>query len=90
MPESAQEWYDRVSARIAEEGYRELGWSEWETWPFEGELVPHGWEEPAFDDSHWDEPLAPYPAFLRGQHGDPGDVRWRLVPRDIPSKIFCT
>lgn len=46
MPESSQEWYDRVSARIAESGYRRLGWSRWETWPFEGELVPKDLQPP--------------------------------------------
>lgn len=40
MPESSQEWYERVSARIAETGHRRLDWAEWETWPFEGQLVP--------------------------------------------------
>lgn len=51
----------------------------------EGALIPHGWEQFTFDDSHWDTPLAPYAAFLRGQHFDPGDIRWRLTLRDIPA-----
>ena len=46
MPETAQEWYDRVSGRVAEEGYRHLAWGEWETWPFQGELVPKALEPP--------------------------------------------
>ena len=46
MPVTTQEWYDRVSARIAGEGYRHLGWGEWETWPFEGEPVPKALQPP--------------------------------------------
>ena len=46
MPESAQEWYDRVAARIAAEGHRHLGWGEWETWPIEGELVAQRLQPP--------------------------------------------
>jgi len=51
----------------------------------EGALVPHGWQDISFDDTSWDEPLAPFPPFLKGQHFDPGDIRWRLSPRDIPA-----
>ncbi|MEJ7795328.1 MAG: hypothetical protein WKF50_07235 [Nocardioides sp.] len=51
MPESAQEWYARVRARIDDDGYRAPAWSEWPTWPFDGELQqrelePHGDEPP--------------------------------------------
>ncbi len=39
MPESATEWYARVSAAIAADGYRPSNWPDWPTWPFDGELT---------------------------------------------------
>lgn len=36
MPESAQQWYDRVRAAVDADGYREAPWPTWRTWPFDG------------------------------------------------------
>lgn len=46
MPETAQQWYDRVSAAIAADGYRESDWGQWPTWPFDGELTPRRLDPP--------------------------------------------
>ena len=32
--ESAQEWFERVSATVSADGYRAAPWQEWPTWPF--------------------------------------------------------
>jgi len=47
MPESAAEWYARVSAAIAADGYRPSDWPGWPTWPFDGELTPRPLAPPA-------------------------------------------
>ncbi len=51
MPETAQEWYARVSAAVDADGYREVEWPRWPTWPLEGSfharpLRPPGEELP--------------------------------------------
>lgn len=46
MPESAQEWYDRVSARLDTDGHRVSDMTTWETWPFDGALIPRRLEPP--------------------------------------------
>jgi diadenosine tetraphosphate (Ap4A) HIT family hydrolase len=39
MPETASDWYARVSAAIDADGYRPSSWPDWPTWPFDGELT---------------------------------------------------
>lgn len=46
MPESSHEWFARVSAQIAETGHRSSDWSQWSSWPFEGELTPKPLQPP--------------------------------------------
>ena len=45
-PSSAQEWYDATRARIAATGYRAAPWTDWPTWPFDGDLVQRELEPP--------------------------------------------
>ncbi len=47
MPETPQEWYERVARVLARDGYRETNWSQWPSWPFEGELAPRPLDPPA-------------------------------------------
>jgi diadenosine tetraphosphate (Ap4A) HIT family hydrolase len=47
MPESAEEWYARVRDGLETDGYREVPWPGWATWPFEGELHQRPLEAPA-------------------------------------------
>ena len=65
------------------DGYYGIGASEF----VNGSLVPHGWEQPDFDDSAWETPVALLEPYLRERPGDLADPggRWRLVPRDIPA-----
>lgn len=37
--QSAREWYDDTRARIAATGYRSAPWTDWATWPFDGDLA---------------------------------------------------
>ncbi|WP_156738991.1 HIT family protein [Occultella aeris] len=46
-PESAQQWYRRVSAELETHGYRDLDWATWSSWPFEGDLRPRPLTGPA-------------------------------------------
>lgn len=46
MPETRDEWFDRVNRVIAEGGARRVKWAQWPTWPFEGETVPKLLEPP--------------------------------------------
>lgn len=51
MPETPQQWFDRVTAALAREGHRESDWSTWSSWPFEAagavkDLNPPAAEEP--------------------------------------------
>ena len=64
------------------DGYYGIGASE----RVDGRLVPHGWEQPGFDDGEWEPPVALFDAYAWEQPGDLADPggRWRLVPRDIP------
>jgi len=64
------------------DGYYAIGTAE----TVEGGRVPHGWEQPGFDDAGWETPVAicaPYERERPGDLADPGG-RWRLTPRDIP------
>ena len=65
------------------DGYYGIGASE----IVDGGLVPHGWEQPDFDDSAWETPVAFLDPYLRERPGDLADPggRWRLMPRDIPA-----
>jgi diadenosine tetraphosphate (Ap4A) HIT family hydrolase len=45
--QTAEQWYERVAAAIAEDGYRRWGASEWTTWPFDGELSVRELQPPA-------------------------------------------
>ena len=67
---------------VLSDGYYGIGASE----RVDGRLVPHGWEQPIFDDGGWELPVARFDACLWEQPGDLADPggRWRLVPRDIP------
>ena len=47
MPESSQQWFDRVSAAIERAGFVDSDWREWSCWPFEGELRPKPLQPPA-------------------------------------------
>ncbi|MCK0111844.1 hypothetical protein MWU75_06800 [Ornithinimicrobium sp. F0845] len=47
MPESSQEWFERVSAEIERSGRRSSDWAQWSSWPFEGELTPKPLDPPA-------------------------------------------
>lgn len=71
--ESTQEWYDRVSAEIARDGFREAPWLEWPTWPFTGQLQ--------------NRPLDP-PAPERDREGAGGVDCAQCGRRDDPSYIF--
>ncbi len=53
----------------------------------EGSAVPHGWEQPDFDDSAWESPCPIREAFLFERPSDMADPggRWRLLPRAIPA-----
>ena len=65
------------------DGYYGIGASE----VVEGAQVPPGWEQPDFDDSAWEAPVALLEPYLRERPSDMADPggRWRLVPRDIPA-----
>ncbi len=39
MPETPQQFYDRVSTAIAADGYRESDLAQWKSWPFDGDLT---------------------------------------------------
>src|SRR5688572_15874402 len=45
-PPTAQQWYDDTRSRISATGYRPAPWTDWPTWPFEGELVQRDLEPP--------------------------------------------
>jgi diadenosine tetraphosphate (Ap4A) HIT family hydrolase len=45
-PPTAQEWYAETRARIAATGYRPAPWTDWPTWPFEGDLSQRELEPP--------------------------------------------
>jgi len=64
------------------DGYYAIGAAE----TVDGGRVPHGWEQPGFDNSGWETPVAIFDAYERERPGDLADVagRWRLTPRDIP------
>lgn len=47
MPESRQQWFARVSAAVAREGYRENDMQQWGSWPWVGSLTPKALEAPA-------------------------------------------
>jgi hypothetical protein len=49
MPETTQQWYDRVSATIAAEGHREWRTQDWTTWPFADDLAVRELQPPAAD-----------------------------------------
>ncbi len=65
------------------DGYYGIGASE----HVDGARLPHGWEQPGFDDTAWETPVAIFTPYLRERPGDLADPggRWRLTPRDIPS-----
>lgn len=65
------------------DGYYGIGASE----AVNGALIPHGWEQPEFDDLGWEQPVFRREAYLREQPNDlaDGGGRWRLAPRDIPA-----
>lgn len=46
MPETPQEWFDRVRAMLETEGYRETDLQQWSSWPWTGELTPKELEQP--------------------------------------------
>lgn len=46
MPESAQQWFDRVTHSIEREGYRPWSSAEWTSWPFEGDLAVRDLDRP--------------------------------------------
>lgn len=47
----------------------------------DGHKYPWGWEQPAYDDSHWKNAAA----FVRGgPYGTGTDLWWQLVPRVVP------
>jgi diadenosine tetraphosphate (Ap4A) HIT family hydrolase len=46
MPETSDEWFERVSGEIARNGYRSSEWEQWPSWPFEGELRPKPLQPP--------------------------------------------
>ena len=73
----------RPAPLTVRDGYYAIGPSE----TVDGGLIPHGWEQPGFDVSDWEAPVAIRDAFERERPGDLGDLagRWRLTPRDIPS-----
>jgi diadenosine tetraphosphate (Ap4A) HIT family hydrolase len=45
-PPTAQEWYDETRARIAATGYRPAQWTDWPTWPFDGDISQRDLERP--------------------------------------------
>lgn len=47
MPETSQQWFDRVSHQIESVGHRATDWGQWSSWPFEGELRPKPLQPPA-------------------------------------------
>ena len=65
------------------DGYYGIGAAE----RVDGGRIPHGWEQPSFDDAAWDVPVALLEPYLRERSPDLADPggRWRLVPRDIPA-----
>ncbi len=72
----------RPASITRHDGYYAIGSGE----TVDGGQVPHGWEQPGFDDAAWETPIAigaPYDRERPGDLGDPGG-RWRLTPRDIP------
>lgn len=97
MPESAQQWYARVGARIDAEGYRNPPWPAWPTWPLEGAtaarpLAPPGEEQPRLGAGGVDCVQCE-----RSRVDDPSDyVCWRDdlamlgVPFQGSSLPFCT
>ncbi len=50
MPETPQQFYDRVSEAIASQEYRDSDWSQWGSWPFEGALSVRPLEPPVPDE----------------------------------------
>ncbi|WP_067437289.1 HIT family protein [Nocardioides jensenii] len=47
MPESAAEWFDRVSESLSSDGPRHPPWTQWSTWPFDNdELSARALEPP--------------------------------------------
>ncbi len=65
------------------DGYYGIGAAE----TVDGGLLPHGWEQPGFDDAGWETPVAFLAPYLRERPSDLADPggRWRLTPRDIPA-----
>lgn len=47
MPETPQQWFDRVSAALSRDGHRESDWSGWSSWPFRADGTVKDLEPPA-------------------------------------------
>jgi len=47
VPETPAEWYERVRAGIDADGYRDVDWRSWRSWPFDGSLWVRPLDPPA-------------------------------------------
>jgi diadenosine tetraphosphate (Ap4A) HIT family hydrolase len=76
-PPTAQQWYDDTRSRIAATGYRPAPWTDWPTWPFEGELVQRDLEPPVAERTRGGE--GGVDCFICEAAADPGSdyVVWR-------------
>lgn len=50
MPETPQQWYERVNAAIEQGGYREAVMAQWASWPWTGELTPKPLDPPVAEE----------------------------------------
>ncbi|TDE98925.1 hypothetical protein EXU48_01650 [Occultella glacieicola] len=65
-----------MSATIEATGYRELGWADWPSWPFEGELRPRAIVEPAEEPTRQGAGGADCFMCAAAAHLDPSYVIW--------------